>query len=168
LETNTKEDWALILDICDKVSTSPQAPKECLRSIIRRLNHPDPHVAIQAIVVNKIQRNCLTVNFNKYTKLIFFALQLLDACVSNCGKAFHLEIASREFDQEFHKILMKASERTLRERLLASLEKWATTEFKNDPQLSLIPALYNKLKANGAEFPSTQSPSKVTLYKCLY
>lgn len=54
LETNTKEDWALILDICDKVSTSPQAPKECLRSIIRRLNHPDPHVAIQAITVNFI------------------------------------------------------------------------------------------------------------------
>jgi signal transducing adaptor molecule len=52
LETNTKEDWAVILDICDRVGTTTTAPKECLRAIVRRLNHPDPHVVIQAITVS--------------------------------------------------------------------------------------------------------------------
>jgi signal transducing adaptor molecule len=90
------------------------------------------------------------------------SLQLLDACVSNCGLSFHLEIASREFEQEFRKILHRTQEKTIRDKLLGCLEKWALNEFKTDPQLNLIPSMYNKLKHAGAEFPSQadESPSK--------
>lgn len=38
------------------------------------------------------------------------------------------------------------------ERLRESLKKWAEGEFKGDAQLSLIPALYNKLKQDGYDF----------------
>ncbi|XP_021949772.1 signal transducing adapter molecule 2 isoform X2 [Folsomia candida] len=134
LETNTKEDWSLILDICDRVTTTPTGAKECLRSIVSRLNHPDPHVVVQAIT-------------------------LLDACVSNCGLPFHLEIASRDFEQEYCKLLTKIQEKTVRDKLLQCLQKWAES-FKSDPQLDLIPSLVGKLKAKGVHF--SDSPHKST------
>ena len=34
------------------ISHSPSRPKECLRSIMRRVNHKDPHVAMQALTVS--------------------------------------------------------------------------------------------------------------------
>lgn len=44
------------------------------------------------------------------------------------------------------------------ERLRESLKKWAEGEFKGDSQLSLIPALYTKLKQDGYDF-NVQSDS---------
>ncbi|KAG7155267.1 Signal transducing adapter molecule 1-like [Homarus americanus] len=46
----------------------------------------------------------------------------------------------------------KVKESTVSERLRQSLKKWAEGDFKGDPQLSLIPALYAKLKQEGYDF----------------
>ncbi|XP_044739715.1 signal transducing adapter molecule 2 isoform X2 [Chrysoperla carnea] len=134
-EKNTTDDWGLIMDICDKVGNNPVNAKDCLRSIIKRLNHNDPHVAIQAVT-------------------------LLDACVNNCGKNFHLEVASREFENEFRKLLGRAHQ-TVQLRLKALLKKWSENEFKNDPQLNLIPALYYKLRQEGHVFLSQNETSSL-------
>lgn len=140
-ETNTQEKWGLIMDICDKVTNGAVNPKECLKTIIKRLNHSDPHVVMQAIT-------------------------LLDACVSNCGKQFHLEIASRDFETEFRKLLQK-SQPKVNTRLKLCLKKWAESEFKSDPQLNLIPSLYGKLRAEGYDFsdPSVTPKREVPLSK---
>lgn len=86
-------------------------------------------------------------------------LQLLDACVNNCGKTFHLEVASRDFETEIRRLLTKSQPRVA-ERLRQTLKKWAENEFKSDPQLSLIPSLYLKLKQEGQDF-STTTETKV-------
>ncbi|XP_035772951.1 signal transducing adapter molecule 1-like [Anopheles albimanus] len=133
-ENNTTEKWGLIMDICDKVNNGMATPKECLRSIIKRLNHANPHVVMKAIT-------------------------LLDACVNNCGKQFHLEVASREFETEFKKLLQK-SQPKVTTKLKLSLKRWAEETFKSDPQLDLIPSLYKKLREEGHDFSDPSATPK--------
>lgn len=51
-ENNTSEQWDVILEICDKVGHSSKNSKESLQAIVRRLNHTDPHVGVQAVTVS--------------------------------------------------------------------------------------------------------------------
>jgi len=126
---NTSEDWGHIMDLCDQVQQHRNGAKDCLKAIIKRLNHQDPHVVLQAITV-------------------------LDACANNCGKEFRLEIASREFENEFRRLLGRTQPK-VQEKLRGVLKSWTEGEFKGDSQLSLIPSLYNALKKEGMDFSSS-------------
>ena len=42
------------------------------------------------------------------------------------------------------------------------LRSWAEGDFKGDPQLSLIPSLYNQLKKEGITFSSSSVSSQVS------
>lgn len=127
-ENNTSEEWGLIMEICDRAGASGAAGRDALRAVLRRLAHPDPHVQVHAAT-------------------------LLDALVANAGKPFRLEVASRDFEHEFRRLLARAQP-PVRARLRALLRKWAEGEFRNDPQLDLIVALHAKL---GPE-PSAAAP----------
>lgn len=78
---------------------------------------------------------------------------MLDACVKNCGKTFHIEVASREFENQYQSLIKKTNQHPkVTQMLKESLKRWAENEFKTDQQLNLIPSLYNKLKNSGVDF----------------
>ena len=73
--------------------------------------------------------------------------------MNNCGKDFRLEVSSREFENEFRRLLGRTQPK-VQEKLRGLLKTWAEGEFKNDSQLSLIPSLYMALKKEGMDFSS--------------
>ncbi|XP_017059305.1 signal transducing adapter molecule 1 [Drosophila ficusphila] len=136
-ETNTNDNWSLILDVCDKVTTNPRLAKDCLKAVMRRMGHTDPHVVMQAIT-------------------------LLDALSNNCGKPLHLEVASRDFETEFRRLLAKAQPK-VSVKMRQVLKNWAENDYKNDRELDLIPALYATLRQEGYDFKNLGDKASKTV-----
>lgn len=75
-ETLTAENWALMMQINDRVAQEgARGAKQCLLGIKKRLNHRDPHV-------------------------VLFALSLLDCLWNNSTVYFRREVSSNDFINE--------------------------------------------------------------------
>ncbi|CAG8550055.1 8483_t:CDS:10 [Rhizophagus irregularis] len=131
-------DLALDLEIADLINQKKQNyPREAAMHIVRLINNRNPNVAS-------------------------LALTLLDICVKNCGHAFHLHIATKEFLNE---IVRKFPERPPL-RILEFIQEWRSTicvNSRHKDDLVHINDMYRLLSYKGYIFPEIDTQSAAVL-----
>lgn len=126
-ELNTETDWGAVLELCDQIKASPKGPQDFSYVVFHRLSNKIPHVSMQTLTV-------------------------LDACVNNCGKEFHKEMASQSFTENIREFLYSYKNPKVVTRMKYLVRKWAE-EFKNDPALAHFVSIYYYLRGEGMDFP---------------
>jgi hypothetical protein len=101
---------------------------------------------------------------------------VLETCVKNCGKNFHLLVANKDFIQELVKLIGPKYDppTAVQEKVLTLIKVWAET-FANQPDLKGVVEVYQELRNKGIEFPTIDreslvpiiTPQKVSLTKFL-
>jgi hypothetical protein len=81
--------------------------------------------------------------------------QVLETCVKNCGKRFHLQVTSKDFIRDLVNIIGPKNDPSpaLQEKVLNLIQCWADA-FKNHPELNGVYQVYVELKTKGIEFPA--------------
>ncbi|KAL1306271.1 hypothetical protein AAFC00_004359 [Neodothiora populina] len=131
-ENLTSENWALILDVCDRVTASPQGPSSVIAALIKRLAHRNANVQL-------------------------YTLELANALSQNCGPPLHRELASRSFTDA---LLRLANDRNthqmVKAKVMERMGEW-TDMFGKDPDLGIMEQAFDKLRAG---HPGLAPPSK--------
>lgn len=127
------DDWAINLEICDLINENDDDAKDAVRAIKKRLQQIE-------------QDRDFTVTNRTLT--------VLETCVSNCSRRFHVLVMTKDFIQDLVKLIGPKNNPPidLQERVLNMIERWADA-FKSQPDLSGVVAVYNDLKAKGVTFP---------------
>lgn len=144
-------DIAANLEICDYINKKKQnIPYDVSNFLVQLINHREQKVAMLALV-------------------------LLDTCVRNCGYAFHLQIARKEFLNELVKkfpekppidmsALYQSFPNSVQIKILEYINEWklglaSQTRFKHD--FRKILELHNILLFKGYKFP-TVKPDRIS------
>ncbi|KAL2315042.1 putative ADP-ribosylation factor-binding protein C25H2.16c [Schizosaccharomyces pombe] len=138
-------DLAVNLDIADLINqTGGNLPREAAFAIVRKVNDRNPTVA-------------------------YLALNLLDICVKNCGYAFRLQIASKEFLNELVRRFPERPPSRLNKiqvMILSLIEEWRKTicrvdRYKED--LGFIRDMHRLLSYKGYTFPEIDKENLAVL-----
>lgn len=137
------ENWALNMEICDLINESSDGARDAMKAIRKRL----------------------VQNAGKNYTVIMYALTVLETCVKNCGKAFHVLVANKEFVQELVKLIGPKNDPPpiVQEKVLSLIQIWADA-FRSQPDLNGVVQVYQELKNKGIEFPATDLDSLAPIY----
>lgn len=128
------ENWALNMEICDLINGTEDGPRDAVRAI----------------------RKLLQMHTGKDQTTLLSTLIVLETCVKNCGRRFHVIICTKDFTQELVKVISPKNETSIevQEKILTLLQTWADA-FQKHPDLQGVSEVYQELKMKGVEFPMT-------------
>ncbi|KAH9424812.1 TOM1-like protein 2 [Dermatophagoides pteronyssinus] len=137
------ENWALNMEICDIINDTEDGPRDALRAIKKRLQQ----TAGKNFTVFKL------------------TLTVLETCVKNCGKRFHILVSSKDFIQDLVKLIGPKNDppAEIQEKVLSLIQSWAEA-FHGQPEMQGVSIVYNELRNKGIEFPKSSNEPKVPIY----
>ncbi|XP_076339469.1 TOM1-like protein 2 isoform X3 [Tachypleus tridentatus] len=128
----TSEDWALNLEICDVINDSDEGPKDAIKALRKRLQQ----------------------NAGKNYTVVMYTLTVLETCVKNCGKKFHVLVMQRDFVMDLVKLIGPKNNPPIvvQEKVLSLIQSWADA-FHMNLEMQGVVQVYKDLKQKGVEFP---------------
>ncbi|XP_044269079.1 TOM1-like protein 2 isoform X1 [Tribolium madens] len=141
--TLASENWSLNMEICDLVNETEDGPRDAVKAIRKRL----------------------TQNAGKNYTVVMYTLTVLETCVKNCGKRFHVLICNKDFVTELVKLIGPKNDppTAVQEKVLSLIQSWADA-FRNQPEMSGVVSVYQDLLAKGIEFPATDLDSMAPIH----
>ncbi|CAH0729932.1 unnamed protein product, partial [Brenthis ino] len=137
------ENWGLNMEICDIINTTTDGPKDAVKAIRKRL----------------------TQSAGKNYTVVMYTLTVLETCVKNCGKSFHMLVCNKEFITELVKLIGPKNDppTVVQEKVLSLIQCWADA-FQNQPELQGVGQVYNELRTKGVEFPMTDLDAMAPIF----
>ncbi|XP_060721378.1 ADP-ribosylation factor-binding protein GGA3 isoform X2 [Tachysurus vachellii] len=123
--TNRQEDWEYIIGFCDQINKELEGPQIAVQLLVHKIHSPQEWEALQALTV-------------------------LEACMKNCGRRFHNEVAKYRFLNELIKVVSpkymgeSVSER-VKTKIIEMLYSW-TVAFPNEAKIN---EAYQTLRRQG-------------------
>jgi len=142
--TLPSENWALNLEVCDLINDSGEnGPRDAVRAIRKRL---------QVSVGNR--------NFT----VVMYTLTVLETCVKNCGRRFHVHVAQKDFLKDLTNIMNPKHDPPIivQDKILTLIQCWSIA-FQGAPELRAAEQTYQDLKARGIIFPTTDMEAAVPI-----
>ncbi|XP_050675197.1 TOM1-like protein 2 isoform X2 [Leptidea sinapis] len=137
------ENWALNMEICDIINSTPDGPKDAIKAIRKRL----------------------TQSAGKNYTIVMYTLTVLESCVKNCGRPFHVMVCSKEFISELVKLIGPKNDppTVVQDKVLSLIQCWADA-FQTQPELQGVVQVYNELRTKGVEFPMTDLDAMAPIF----
>ncbi|CAG5135340.1 unnamed protein product [Candidula unifasciata] len=128
------ENWALYMEVCDVINETDEGPKDAVRAFRKKISQ----------------------NVGKNYTAVMYCLTCIEACVKNCGRRFHVQVANKDFLHDLIKIIGPKNDppQIVQEKVLSMIQTWADA-FRGNPELKEVEKVYLELKQKGIEFPMT-------------
>ncbi|KAK8844167.1 hypothetical protein IAR55_006961 [Kwoniella newhampshirensis] len=139
-ENLASEDWALNLEVCDKVSGEGQnGARQAIAALQKRLSHRNPNVQL-------------------------YALELANTLAQNCGKDLLGELSSRNWTTALDRLVNdRAAAAPVKKKALSYIKSWAKQfEETGDANLGLMGELYDQLRAKSFVFDEPEPAPETT------
>ncbi|KAI8162765.1 Class E vacuolar protein-sorting machinery protein [Colletotrichum sp. SAR 10_65] len=137
-ENLTSEDWGAIIEVCDRVGSDQNGPKEVVQAMIKRLAHRNANVQL-------------------------YTLELANALSQNCGKNMHRELSSRAFTDAMLKLANdRNTHNQVKAKILERMKEWSDM-FSKDADLGIMYDAYFRLKQSNPTLQAPSAPQKTGL-----